>query len=154
MIAWRDGDESWSPFFADAPIWFSSRELAALDGGTYETDGTEALAQLRAAGAVRGWDGDRFDVAAGVSLEHTGGHSPGHAVVRVEDGDERAVMIGHLAVSPLHLVTGECPGLHDDHAQAWRVLTALRDEGSLLIGPLWPAPGAGHYAGDTFVALT
>ena len=61
------------------------------------------------------------------------------------------MILGHLAVSPIHLATGVCTSLHDQPEQAWDVLTSLRDEGALLIGPLWPTPGAGHWNGTALI---
>ena len=50
-----------------------------------------------------------YRVTEHVSLEHAGAHTPGHLFVRISSRGEQAVMLGHMAVSPLHLVTGPCP---------------------------------------------
>ncbi len=71
--------------------------------------------------------------------------------MRVQSDGERAVIVGHLAASPLQLETGVCTLLHDEPDEAWATLVALRDEGALLIGPLWPTPGAGHWTGTALV---
>ena len=84
----------------------------------------------------------------GVRLVHTGGHSAGHAVVRVESGDDVAVLLGHLAVSPLNLAAPVNPASHRDAAVADAVIDDLLAEAAatdgILIGPLWPSPGAGR----------
>ncbi len=61
-------------------------------------------------------------------------------------------MLGHLAVSPVHLTTGECPQQHIDPAAVESLLRALTDDGRTLIGPLWPAPGFGRWVDGAFVA--
>ncbi len=90
--------------------------------------------------------------APGVTVELTGGHTAGHAVVRIGDG---AVFVGHLAVSPVNVVADMRPGSHEDRAAA---LVALEDElaaaaggGRLVIGPLWPAPGVATVSGPPWV---
>jgi hypothetical protein len=151
MLAWRHDDDTWGPFFPNATIQMSRRELDALDAGL-DASGFDVLAALRALGAVVASDDDQR-ITHEVSLELTGSHSPGHQMVRIDSQGERAVMVGHLAISPLHLAAGECR-LNLDPAAAHAALRAVRDEGSLLIGPLWPAPGAGRWHDGTFVPIS
>jgi glyoxylase-like metal-dependent hydrolase (beta-lactamase superfamily II) len=147
MLAWREPDGAWKPFFPNAPILLSRRELDAIDAQKHaDAASWPILGELRALGAVRA-TGDREQLTPEVAIEHTGGHTAGHQIVRIESESKRAVILGHLAVSPVHLATGVCTPLHDEPEQAWDVLTSLRDEGALLIGPLWPTPGAGHWDG-------
>jgi glyoxylase-like metal-dependent hydrolase (beta-lactamase superfamily II) len=153
MFAWRNDDGSWSPFFPNAPLLLHERELEAIDRGDHQPSGQVALADLRRAGIVEAVTTERAAVTEHVALEFTGAHSPGHQVVRVTDGDDTAVMLGHLATSAVHLVTGQCDGLHYFPDDAQRALAQQRDEGAVLIGPLWPSPGAGRFEGDRFVAL-
>jgi glyoxylase-like metal-dependent hydrolase (beta-lactamase superfamily II) len=148
MLGWREGDGSWSPFFPNATVLFSQRELDALDDGRVQPDAMGALAQLRAQGRVAPVTGDRFALTERISLEHTGGHSPGHQVVRVHTGDGDALVLGHLAVSALHIGLGPCPPEHMDPVVADERLRAYEAEDALLIGPLWPAPGAGRWDGE------
>jgi glyoxylase-like metal-dependent hydrolase (beta-lactamase superfamily II) len=149
MFAWRNDDGTWSPFFSNAPLLASQRELDALDRGEHPDDAVIFRA-LRAQGVVRA-TGDHESLTNEVTLEHTGGHSPGHQVLRISSRGEQAIVLGHLATSALHLETGPCPRMHNDGDAAWSVLSKLRDEGALLVGPLWPAPGAGHWDGSQFV---
>jgi glyoxylase-like metal-dependent hydrolase (beta-lactamase superfamily II) len=153
MFAWRNDDGSWSPFFPNAPLFVQQRELDTIDRGEYRPAGVEALAALRAAGVVHAVTADEQPVTAHVGVEFTGGHTHGHQVVRVTDGDDRAVMLGHLATTALHLVTGVCEAVNIFPDDAHHALERLRAEGGTLIGPLWPAPGAGRFAGERFVAL-
>jgi len=142
MLAWRTDDGRWAPFFPNAGLLISERELAAWD--------RPELRDLEEAGAIRP-TGERHVITSEVSLEHTGAHSVGHQIVRVESEGERAVIVGHLAVVPLHLATGVCEQEHDEPEAAWQVLSAIRDEGALLIGPLWPTPGCGRWDGSQLV---
>lgn len=147
MIAWRD-DGAWTPFFPNAEIIVSERELAAIaDDGPYEPRGGDALLELDTRGAVRAVE-DEHVVTSEVGTTWVGAHSPGHLIVDVTSGGERATMIGHLALSPLHLVTA-APGPHMDPAGASAVLRTLGDGQRILVGPLWPTPGAAHWDGAT-----
>jgi glyoxylase-like metal-dependent hydrolase (beta-lactamase superfamily II) len=150
MLAWRNDDGSWSPFFTEAPILLSKRELDAIDAEMHCPSRTEVLAEIRAAGAVEAVS-DRVDVTDEVTIEFTGAHTPGHQVVRISSNGERALIVGHLAVSPLHLATGRCPQQHPDPDRAEELLEEFRNEAdTLLIGPLWPEPGAGRLAAGGF----
>jgi glyoxylase-like metal-dependent hydrolase (beta-lactamase superfamily II) len=92
-----------------------------------------------------------------VWLQLTGGHTPGHAVVRIQSGDERATFLGHLALSPVNVGMAHCAGadVDADAARAADLLDALVAEAAandaLIVGPLWPFPGAGRVAGDRVV---
>jgi glyoxylase-like metal-dependent hydrolase (beta-lactamase superfamily II) len=153
MWAWRNDDGSWVPFFPNAPIMVPQRELDAIDRGEHPSPVHAAFTQLRALGVYKAvGDGDR--VTANVSLEHAGAHTPGHQFVRISSGGEQAMMVGHLAVTPLHLVTGPCPQQHPRPDEAQLRIEALLEEDAVLIGPLWPTPGAGRWDGKQLVAAT
>jgi hypothetical protein len=146
MMAWRDGDQ-WQPFFPNAELLISRREHDAIaSDGPYEPSGAEAYLELQEQGVVTTVD-DEHCVTSEVFTQWTGSHSDGHMVVNIASGDDVATMIGHLALSPLHCTTGEGSGLHFDPVGANAALGALAD-GRLLIGPLWPDPGAIRWTGD------
>jgi glyoxylase-like metal-dependent hydrolase (beta-lactamase superfamily II) len=149
MFAWRDDDGSWSPFFPNAPLLLHERELEAIDSGDYQPSGTAALADLRRTGVVEAVTTERAPVTEHVAVEFTGAHSPGHQIVRVTDAGDAAVMLGHLALSAVHVAAGA----HAFSDEEQHALAQRRDEGAVLIGPLWPSPGAGRFEGDRFVAL-
>jgi glyoxylase-like metal-dependent hydrolase (beta-lactamase superfamily II) len=153
MWAWCNEDGSWAPFFPNAKILVPQRELDAIDRGEHPSPVHPAFTQLRALGDYEAVaDGER--VSANVSLEHAGAHTPGHQFVRISSGGEQAIMVGHLAVSPLHLVTGPCPQQHPRPDEAQLRIEALLEEDAVLIGPLWPTPGAGRWDGKKLVAAT
>jgi glyoxylase-like metal-dependent hydrolase (beta-lactamase superfamily II) len=151
MFAWRNDGGSWTKFFPNAPILMSQTELDAMDAGTLFAE--PLMPQLRAQGALQAVAGDHVDITDDVSLELTGGHSPGHQVVRVDSGGEHAVIVGHLAVSAVHLGTGYCPEEHMDPDCALEVLEKLLAEDAILIGPLWPEPAAGRWNGSRLVPV-
>jgi glyoxylase-like metal-dependent hydrolase (beta-lactamase superfamily II) len=94
---------------------------------------------------------DGHPLTTDVWLELTAGHTPGHAIVRVESGGQSAVLLGHLALNPVQVAVDQRAGLPPDGVRAAEVLDQLllaaRDGGTLVIGPLWPAPGAGTVSG-------
>lgn len=146
MIAWRDTGH-WTPFFPNAEVLLSERELTAIAGdGPYEPQGAEAILELDRQGAVR-TIGDEHAVTSEVATTWVGAHSPGHLLVDVTSAGETATLIGHLALSPLHCVSGE-PGPHLEPDGATEVLRRLGDGRRTLVGPLWPAPGAARWSGS------
>jgi len=151
MLAWRNEDGTWDRFFPNAPVIFSNAELDAVDSGEHPAN-SGRLAEFRDTGAVVGV-ADGTALTPDVTCEVTGAHTPGHMVLQVGSGDERAVHVGHLAVAALHVATGPCPPQHMDAGAAWKALETLRDSGALLLGPLWPTPGAGTWDGTKLVPV-
>ena len=152
MLAWRDDDGAWVPFFPNAPILMTQTELDGIDQLPFEPAGRKVLAELQADGAVRGV-GDHESITSAVSIEVTGGHSPGHAIVRIRSGGDQAIMVGHLALTPLHLGRVDPDG-HVELERAMAARRALLAEDAILIGPLWPAPAAGHWNGTQLVPVS
>jgi glyoxylase-like metal-dependent hydrolase (beta-lactamase superfamily II) len=146
MVGSPDAAGRWSALFPRARVVISERELAYVDTHP-EIGGSEALRDLRANGIV---DGTTLpcEIAPGVSMELTGGHSPGHAVVRIGGG---AVFLGHLAINPVQVSGGIMPDQHVDAVLAFneleRELAWAAERNALVIGPLWPEPGAARVAG-------
>jgi glyoxylase-like metal-dependent hydrolase (beta-lactamase superfamily II) len=153
MWAWRNDDGSWSPFFPSAPILVAQRELDAIDAGEHPSPVHPAFAELRAQGVLKAVD-DGARVTEHVSVEHVGAHTPGHLFVRVASDGAQAIMVGHLAVSPLHLVTGPCPQQHPHPDAAQARIEKLLTEDAVMIGPLWPAPAAGRWNGTELVPVS
>jgi hypothetical protein len=156
MVAWRNDDGSWSPFFPNARILVS--DVALREFLASESDGEgdlqyEAWHALIDQGVVDSY-ADGEVIAPGVRAQVTGGHCAGHAIVHfggADDGAE-ATLLGHLAVSPVHLATGECPPQHIDPAAVEALLRGFTADGRTLVGPLWPAPGFGRWVDGGFVA--
>lgn len=149
MVAWREDDGSWSPFFPNARILLSDVVLENFMSGEApegEDLEHEAWTALVAMGVVETFsDGD--ELAPGIVASVRGGHCPGHTVFHFRSDDMPLTMIGHMAVSPIHIATGECAQLNADPADAFAILTDLASRHGTLIGPLWPAPGYGRWEG-------
>jgi glyoxylase-like metal-dependent hydrolase (beta-lactamase superfamily II) len=97
-----------------------------------------------------------YEVAPGVVVCRTGGHTPGHSVVRLASGGDRLTFAGDLVFQ----VGFEHPewynGFEHDPEEAARVrirlLRELAATGELLVATHMPFPSVGHVAvaGDAF----
>ncbi len=97
-----------------------------------------------------------YEVAPGVVVQRTGGHTPGHSVVRVSSGGDRLMFAGDAVFA----VGFEHPdwfnGFEHDPEEAVRVRTRLLRElaetGEMLVATHLPFPSVGHVAvdGDAF----
>lgn len=147
-----DPDGRWSPLFPNATVELTELELAHVESHP-EIGGASALLQLCQQGVVRAMP-THWAVTPDVTAEHTGGHSPGHVAIRIGDG---AVFLGHLAVSPLQAAFGSIPHQHLDDQAAHEALEFqlewAMERNALVIGPLWPGPGAGRVSGPPWVVI-
>jgi glyoxylase-like metal-dependent hydrolase (beta-lactamase superfamily II) len=99
---------------------------------------------------------EQSEVAPGVLVLRTGGHTPGHSVVRLSSGGDRLTFAGDA----LFPVSFERPDWHNgfehDPEEAARVrvrlLTELAKTGDQLVATHLPFPSLGHVAvaGDAF----
>ena len=99
---------------------------------------------------------DECEVAPGVTVCRTGGHTPGHSVVRLASGSDRLTFAGDLVFT----VGFEHPDWHNgfehDPEEAARVrirlLRELAANRELLVATHMPFPSVGHVAlaGDAF----
>lgn len=96
------------------------------------------------------------EVAPGVVVTRTGGHTPGHSVVRISSGGQK-LMFGGDAIFPVSFDHPEWHnGFEHDPEEATRVRLRLMHElattGSLLMSTHMPFPSVGHVAaaGDLF----
>lgn len=145
LTAVRVGD-SWKRFFPNSRILISDTAKSDFDEHIPPGDLGAAFTALRDADLIDTFsDGD--DIVPGLRAEWTGMHNPGHCAFHV--GTE-ATFVGHLAVSPLHLATGPCPPQHADPDGVWRWLRETMADGRILLGPLWPTPGALRCADNAF----
>lgn len=155
MVAWRNDDGGWSPFFPNARVLVSDVEMREFLAAPANPEGDlqhEAWHALIDQGLVDTY-ADGATIAAGLSADVQGAHCPGHALLHfgAADAYPEVTILGHLAISPLHLATGECPALQSDAAAAWSLLRRTAEDGRVLIGPLWPAPGFGRWVSGAFV---
>ncbi len=99
---------------------------------------------------------EEYEVAPGVVVHRTGGHTPGHSVVRLASGGDRLTFAGDAVFA----VGFEHPdwynGFEHDPEEAARVRVRLLQElaatGGLLVATHLPFPSVGHVAvdGDAF----
>ncbi len=154
MVAKHEADGSWSSYFPNATLWIGRENCADYNNepevvGIPTHQAWEVL--LESDRTVEYNDGQQ--IVPGVRARTTNGHCPGHSVLDLGDGTTpEATMIGHLAISPLHLSTGLCPQQHPSDPQgAWDALCASAADERYVIGPLWPSPGIGQFIDEVYV---
>lgn len=92
---------------------------------------------------------DGVDVAPGVRLVPTPGHTPGHVAVRLASGGSAAVITGDCIHHPVQVPRpeiGSCVDVDPARAEATRrsLLTSLADTDTLVLGTHFPPPTAGR----------
>lgn len=95
---------------------------------------------------------EAYEVAPGVQVSRTGGHTPGHSVVRLTSGGERLTFLGD-AVFPVSFDHPEWHnGFEHDPEESVRVRVRLLREaaatGELLVATHLPFPSVGRVASD------
>jgi glyoxylase-like metal-dependent hydrolase (beta-lactamase superfamily II) len=144
----RDG----SPTFPQARYLVPREEIEAIRSGQHVgTEYAEAVVELHDAGAIEASRGDE-EVAPDVRLADAPGHNPGHHVVWITSQGASAVIVGHLFLHPAQIASPEVENGDLDPvvlaATRRALLARCVDDGSLLVAPLFAAPGAGHIRPD------
>ncbi|MEJ1177298.1 MBL fold metallo-hydrolase [Agrobacterium sp. CMT1] len=99
---------------------------------------------------------DEYEVAPGVVVHRTGGHTPGHSVVRVSSGSDRLTFAGDAIFAVGFDHPDWYNGFEHDPEEAARVrlklLRELADSGEQLVATHLPFPSVGRVAtdGDAF----
>jgi glyoxylase-like metal-dependent hydrolase (beta-lactamase superfamily II) len=75
--------------------------------------GRFAMAEIEARGMLE-LDPRGQDVLDGIALVHVPGHTPGHRIVRIEDGDDAIVLTGDLLHVPPQVADPTRPSNHDE----------------------------------------
>jgi glyoxylase-like metal-dependent hydrolase (beta-lactamase superfamily II) len=136
-----------SPTFPRARYLVPRAEIEGIRTGEHPDPDHPEVIDLHDAGVIEATDGSE-EVIPGVRLADAPGHNPGHHVVWVGDGRRSAVVIGHLFLHPAQIAAPEVDNGDLDPALLTRTRRALlarcAEEGALLIGPLFAAPGAGR----------
>lgn len=143
---------------ADGRQWFprATLVLAAADWSYFVDEGRgemddhiqEALADLHARGRVELMDGERT-LTPQVTALPAPGHTPGHTVYAVHDGDERAVLLGDALYCPQQLGHSDWEAVSDVDprlAASTRALLErdLEEHGGLAVGAHFPGLRAGR----------
>ncbi|MGL9619940.1 MBL fold metallo-hydrolase [Bradyrhizobium sp. U531] len=104
---------------------------------------------------IRPFD-EQHEVAPGVVVRRTGGHTPGHSVVRVASGGEALTFAGDAVFAVGFDQPDWHNGFEHDPEEAARVrvrlLREIAESGELLVATHMPFPSVGHVAvaGDAF----
>ena len=143
MVAWATA-EGWEPAFPNANVIVSKLERQSIRDYP-DAPGAQIFEKLDRAGVVQTVDLPH-QLTEHITLTHTGVHSAGHLVAVLSSDSHQAALLGHIAISPIHL-HDQVPAtahIEPDNAPAliaeWIHFAATND--ALLFGPLWPAPGA------------
>jgi len=143
-----------APAFPTARYLVPRAELDAMRAGSHGETRADALLGLQDDGIVEATDPG--PVLDGVHLEDAPGHNPGMHVAWVEDGEQSAVIVGHLFLHPAQIASPQIDNGDLDpvalEATRRALLARCVEEDALLIGPLFASPGGGQVErdGDTW----
>ena len=92
------------PVFANARHIIHRRELESAHHPNEIQRGTYLAANIVPIEAAGGWASfeDRREVAPGITVFHTGGHTAGHAAVSIESGGQKAFFLADLFPTTTH----------------------------------------------------
>lgn len=93
------------------------------------------------------------ELAPGLSLLPTPGHTPGHMAVQLTSQDETALITGdciHHPIQLAHPAIASCVDIDPEQSEQSRhnLLTSLADTGTLVLGTHFPPPTAGRVVRD------
>lgn len=153
-------DGEWIPTFPSAVHLLSQRELRHVaDFGRTSPEGTveydfyrtfeDTIQPVLLAGLVRILTDEHVlfdDGRTRVWIEEVSGHTPGHLIVHVQHGEERAVLSGDAIHHPLQLADLDLPQVGDvDPRHAAKVRRRLIEDcyrhNTLLMTAHFPGPG-------------
>jgi glyoxylase-like metal-dependent hydrolase (beta-lactamase superfamily II) len=110
------------------------------------------FASLASGGMLTLFDG-AVQLAPGVTLLPTPGHTPGHTSVLLESHGRTALLLGDVCHHPLHFVHRDWTSCFDTdpartlRTRAW-LFALARARGAIVLLPHAPAPGFGRVVGD------
>ncbi|MFD0121549.1 MBL fold metallo-hydrolase [Streptomyces virginiae] len=160
-VGWntRKVDGAWVPTFPNARYLTSRVEHAFW--AAYDMDEArrgmfrDSVVPVEEAGLLDLVDvpAEGFDVADGLRLLPTPGHTPGQVAVQVSSAGATALVTGDAVHHPVQLARpeiGSCVDIDPVRAEATRraLLARLADTGALLLGTHFPAPTAGRVVAE------
>jgi glyoxylase-like metal-dependent hydrolase (beta-lactamase superfamily II) len=111
-IGWntRLSDGRWVPTFPNATYLMPAADFRfwdpatnpAVAGSVNENAYEDSIAPVHEAGRVRLWE-DEYRIDGNLRLVAAPGHTPGHAVLVLESGGDRALFAGDIVHTPLQL---------------------------------------------------
>jgi glyoxylase-like metal-dependent hydrolase (beta-lactamase superfamily II) len=149
-------DGTWQPTFPGARHIIDRAEYGYWETQQDHPDDqvsfSDSIRPLTEAGLVDLVD-DEIDLADGIRLVRTPGHTPGHRSVRIVSGDAEAVITGDLMHNPCQVARPQWGCYIDFDGDATRaaridLLTDAAARGVLVIGTHFPAPTAGYVTAD------
>ena len=157
-VGWntRLENDRWVPTFTNARYLFGADEFefwrARGDDERFGAVFSDSVAPVFDAGLVDLIATDH-QVAPGVRLVPTPGHTPGHVSVLIESGGESAFITGDMLHHPCQFARPHwCAAVDEDKAQAIRtrsdIFERFVDGPTLIIGTHFATPTAGHLVRD------
>jgi glyoxylase-like metal-dependent hydrolase (beta-lactamase superfamily II) len=146
-------DDTWVPVFPGAPVYISGAELdhwrVQDSDPVHRIAWQDSVQPLLDAKAVVAVDELPFDVAPGVTLVPTGGHTPGHISVEVRSAGELGLITGDMTHHPAQLHHPHWGVAFDvDCGRGTQsrldVYERLAGSGGLLFGTHFMPPSAGR----------
>lgn len=156
-VGWNtvDAGGEWAPTFPNAQYLIPAADdfhfgpQNSYGAGVQEVDRLiyeDSIAPIHRAGLAVLWDGEhRIDEH--LTLESAPGHTPGHSVLRLASGSDRAVFAGDLLHTPLQIIdpycnSSACLAPEQAVASRRRVLQRAVDERELLVPAHFGGAGA------------
>jgi glyoxylase-like metal-dependent hydrolase (beta-lactamase superfamily II) len=147
-------DGALRPTFSRARHLYTARELEKIKAEASPEQDTygDSIAPIFAAGLADVID-DNAELAAGIRLESTPGHGPGHVCVWIESGGEVALITGDIVHNPVQCAEPEWAAMFDADPEGARVsrlrmLEAACKRGALVLGTHFPNKPAGKLIAD------
>ncbi|MFF8727181.1 MBL fold metallo-hydrolase [Streptomyces sp. NPDC015171] len=160
-VGWntRRSDGDWVPTFPNARYVTSRVEHEFWSGYAMDEPRRQmfldSVVPVEEAGLLDLVDvpADGTDVAPGVRLIPTPGHTPGHVAVRLGSGGETAVITGDCIHHPVQFADpaiGSCVDIDPERSEASRraLLGSLAGTDTLVLGTHFPPPTAGRVIGQ------
>lgn len=145
---------SWVPTFLAARYLYTARELAFSKNSKSETQDAyaDSIAPVIAAGLADIVD-DNAELAYGIRLESSAGHSPGHVSLWIESGGELALITGDVVHHPVQCAEPDWYQSFDEDPEAarstrHRLLQTASKQNALVLGTHFPNRPAGKIVQD------
>jgi glyoxylase-like metal-dependent hydrolase (beta-lactamase superfamily II) len=147
-------DGQWLPTFPNATYLMPAADFhywnpannPSIPGGVNDNAYDDSIAPVHAAGQVQLWE-DGYQIDGNLRLEAAPGHTPGHAVLKLESGGDRALFAGDIIHTPLQLHQhGHSSCFCEDPSQAAVTRRRLLDWAADAQALVLPAHFSGHSA--------
>jgi glyoxylase-like metal-dependent hydrolase (beta-lactamase superfamily II) len=156
-------DGAWVPTFTSARHLYTQRELdwvrahSAIDHPVYRDDVVGDSIQPVIDAGLSDIVAEDADLGAGLRLESTPGHTPGHVSLWLESAGEHALITGDFLHHPVQCAETQWAEIADDDVELARetrrrMLSAACSREALTIGTHFPTRPAGRVVrdGDAF----